>query len=119
MFTELTDYISTNEFYRIPSPMGGVDEMELLGVISEGERKFADTFGVEPNEENADAVRFFVFAFWLKVQSLKKTAQGASAKVRFNQAENHFDTTRYYYAYNRACELMGAKDKKLVRIINV
>lgn len=116
--TIVADYIDTNEFYRIPKPIGESERLDIEAAIAEGERSFYDTFGIAPNDDNLEAVKFFVFAFWLRIQSLRKTSAGASAKLNFTQSQNYADQTRRVTAYNRACEMMQRKDLKLIKIIN-
>lgn len=116
--TSITDYINTHEFYRIPRPFGEQESADLDAAILEGERLFADTFGVTPSAENAEAVKFFVFANWLRWQSLRKTSAGAGAKIDFTQAQNRSDETRRVTAWNRACELVGQSDKRIIKIFN-
>lgn len=116
--TQASDYTNTREFYRIPKPFGEQESADLDAAISEGERLFADTFGVAPSAENVEAVKHFVFANWLRWQTLRKTSAGASAKLEFTQAQNRADETRRVTAWNRACELMGRTDRKIHKIFN-
>lgn len=118
MITQVSDYIDTAEFYRIPCPVGGQEKADLEAAIAEGERLFSDTFGVEPDGGNVEAVKFFVFAFWLKSQVLRKTSAGASARLNFTQSANEYDQTRRVVAYNRACVMMKRDDLKLHKIFN-
>ena len=116
--TTIQDYTNTSEFYRIPSPKGEQEVADLQAAINEGERIFADTFGVLPSTENVEAVKFFVFAYWLQWQRLRKTSAGAGAKLRFTQAENEYDQLRRITAYKRACIMMGRSDLQLLKIFN-
>lgn len=92
---------------------------DLSAAIEEGENEFADTFGIMPSEANIEAVKYFVFAFWLKVQAVRKTSAGASAKINFTQSQNVHDSTRRIVAYNRACTIMGRAELKLHRLFNL
>lgn len=118
MVTTLDDYIKTDEFYRIPAPMGAGESSNLSGCIAEGEKTFADTFGVSAEEADREAVKYFVFSFWLRNSRLVKTANGLSAKVRYNQADANYDQKRAVTAYNRACKIMKRTDLKLKPILN-
>lgn len=120
MITQIADYTAAEvqEFYKIPAPVGAQDTADLQAAIAEGEREFADTFKVEASAENVEAVKFFVFAHWLRWQALRKTSAGAGAKLNFTQSQNYQDQQRSVIAYNRACVIMNRKDLKLHKIFN-
>lgn len=117
--TTVNDYRDNSKFYYVPAGVGSQEVADLTAAIAEGEQKFADLFGVAPSEENVEAVKHYVFAYWLRWQSLRKTSAGASAKINFTQSQNHVDTERFVTAYNRACVIMGRTDLKLHRLFNL
>lgn len=119
--TVITDYTGASDIYRIPHPTGAAETAEIEAAIAEGERSFADTFGIAPASVSGDellALKCYCYCVWLKQNWVKRTAQGAGAKVRFNQADNVFDAERYMTAYNRCCVLLGQPNKKLKNILN-
>ena len=120
MITQISDFTETENFYRIPVPIGAGDTAELKSVINFAEAKFTETFGTVDFDvtSNMEALKYFVFAFWLSEVPVKKTPIASSAKPRYNQAENVYDVERFYRAYNMACTLMGRKDKRLVKNFN-
>lgn len=121
MILQASDFTDTSSFYRIPMPLGVSDAADLDGCIAEGEKEFCETFNVAPADiadDALEALKYFTFAFWLRMQGLRKTAAGAGAKINFTQSQNYVDTARRYQAYNRACSLMGREDKKMFKIIN-
>lgn len=122
MILQVSDFIETTEFYRIPNLQGrAADTADLEGVIAQGERKFCETFAVTPTQITGDAVealKFFTFALWLRMQATRKTSAGAGAKVNFTQSQNFIDEPRRYEAYNQACTIMGRNDLKMLKILN-
>lgn len=119
MILTLDDFVETTEFYRIPRPTGAYDTADLLGIISEGEKEFMETFELTEISGTAiEALKYYTFALWLRMQAARKTAAGAGAKINFTQSENHMDWVRRYQAYNMACEMMGRRDKKMLKILN-
>lgn len=121
MILQVSDFVNTSGFYRIPPPTGGADTADLEGVIAEGENEFCETFNVLPADilgDKIEALKYFTFAFWLRMQAVRKTPSGAGAKVNFTQSQNHVDTVKRVQAYNRACSIMGDSTKKLHGIFN-
>lgn len=125
MITQVSDYTQTNEFYRIPAPIGSEDTAALMSAIAEGERVFFDTFGFdysqgdpELTDEQTEALKFVVFSEWLRWQTLRKTSTGIGAKNRFTQSDSHYDQERRVQAWNRACVIMQKPEKKMLKIFN-
>lgn len=121
MILSIEDFVSTNQFYRIPAPTGAADTADIEGCISEAENEFMEVFGVTEMDiidERLEALKYFTFAFWLRVQATRKTPAGAGAKINFTQSQNYIDEPRRYKAYNRACSIMGRPDLKIHKIFN-
>ena len=120
MITKISDYSETNEFYRIPAPIGAGDTAELTGLINFAEMRFTRTFGSVDFSipSNMEALKYFVFSQWCSAVPIKKTPVAPSAKPRYNQAENVYDVERFSKAYNTACDLMDRKDFRLIQNFN-
>lgn len=113
--------MQTTEFYRIPAPVGQQDVADIEGCISEGQNHFCEVFGVKESDitgSSVEALKYFTFAFWLRMQATRRTPSGAGAKVNFTQSQNYVDEPRRYQAYNRACHIMGRDELKMFKILN-
>ena len=115
------DFYGVSSFYRIPQGAGSSDAARLTGVIQEAEAQFCERFGYVPTQITGDikeALKFYTFALWLKVDVLQKTPLGTGAKNRLKEADNIFDKPRYITAFNRCCSLIGRTDLKMKPIFN-
>lgn len=120
----VSDFSEASKLYRIPAPIGANDTAELEGVIDFAEGTFLVLFGtdsetVAADETQLEALKYFTFAQWLRLEMAMRTPIGAGAVQELTQARNSFDDVKFREAWNTSCRLMGDEDNMIVPSINI
>jgi len=107
-----TDFIDKAEFYGIPDLRFPKQIARLTSTINFAETKFLIHYSLTTAEINAkselkEALKYFTFASWLRLEWLEKTPSGASVEREQTKGQPKYDLTREVEALNTCTDLVN------------